>query len=110
MSAIASNTIGTATSTATAIARQRAFTGISVLTLRPNSPDRPNGLARQGFSEKRPVVVSLGSGPAATGRFFGAGERFRTVDLVLGKHALYQLSYTRSPAADTAEARVGFTT
>jgi hypothetical protein len=27
---------------------------------------------------------------------FGAGERFRTVDLVLGKHTLYQLSYTRS--------------
>jgi hypothetical protein len=25
----------------------------------------------------------------------GAGERFRTVDLVLGKHTLYQLSYTR---------------
>ncbi len=31
--------------------------------------------------------------------FHGAGERFRTVNLVLGKHALYQLSYTRSPAA-----------
>jgi hypothetical protein len=29
-------------------------------------------------------------------KFFGAGERFRTVDLVLGKHTLYQLSYTRS--------------
>ena len=27
----------------------------------------------------------------------GAGDRFRTDDLVLGKHALYQLSYTRSP-------------
>jgi hypothetical protein len=26
----------------------------------------------------------------------GAGDRFRTDDLVLGKHALYQLSYTRS--------------
>ena len=26
----------------------------------------------------------------------GAGERFRTVDLVLGKDTLYQLSYTRS--------------
>ncbi len=25
----------------------------------------------------------------------GAGDRFRTDDLVLGKHALYQLSYTR---------------
>jgi hypothetical protein len=29
--------------------------------------------------------------------FYGAGDRFRTDDLVLGKHALYQLSYTRSP-------------
>jgi hypothetical protein len=29
--------------------------------------------------------------------FFGAGDRFRTDDLVLGKHTLYQLSYTRSP-------------
>jgi hypothetical protein len=28
--------------------------------------------------------------------FFGAGDRFRTDDLVLGKHTLYQLSYTRS--------------
>ncbi len=28
---------------------------------------------------------------------FGAGDRFRTDDLVLGKHTLYQLSYTRSP-------------
>src|SRR6266404_332683 len=28
----------------------------------------------------------------------GAGDRFRTDDLVLGKHALYQLSYTRSPS------------
>jgi hypothetical protein len=27
----------------------------------------------------------------------GAGDRFRTDDLVLGKHTLYQLSYTRSP-------------
>ncbi len=27
---------------------------------------------------------------------FGAGDRFRTDDLVLGKHTLYQLSYTRS--------------
>ena len=27
--------------------------------------------------------------------FLGAGDRFRTDDLVLGKHALYQLSYTR---------------
>src|ERR1019366_7804936 len=27
----------------------------------------------------------------------GAGDRFRTDALVLGKHALYQLSYTRSP-------------
>jgi hypothetical protein len=26
----------------------------------------------------------------------GAGDRFRTDDLVLGKHTLYQLSYTRS--------------
>jgi hypothetical protein len=25
----------------------------------------------------------------------GAGDRFRTDDLVLGKHTLYQLSYTR---------------
>jgi hypothetical protein len=32
------------------------------------------------------------------GLFYGAGDRFRTDDLVLGKHALYQLSYTRSPA------------
>jgi hypothetical protein len=37
----------------------------------------------------------------------GAGDRFRTDDLVLGKHTLYQLSYTRSQvfvrrAADTA--------
>lgn len=31
---------------------------------------------------------------------FGAGERFRTVDLVLGKHTLYQLSYTRSRSKD----------
>jgi hypothetical protein len=31
------------------------------------------------------------------GLFFGAGDRFRTDDLVLGKHTLYQLSYTRSP-------------
>jgi hypothetical protein len=30
-------------------------------------------------------------------RKLGAGDRFRTDDLVLGKHALYQLSYTRSP-------------
>jgi hypothetical protein len=30
-------------------------------------------------------------------RIYGAGDRFRTDDLVLGKHALYQLSYTRSP-------------
>ncbi len=29
-------------------------------------------------------------------RFVGAGDRFRTDDLVLGKHTLYQLSYTRS--------------
>ncbi|GEM_PF-4927720 len=29
----------------------------------------------------------------------GAGDRFRTDDLVLGKHTLYQLSYTRSPQA-----------
>jgi hypothetical protein len=29
-------------------------------------------------------------------RFTGAGDRFRTDDLVLGKHTLYQLSYTRS--------------
>ena len=29
--------------------------------------------------------------------FTGAGDRFRTDDLVLGKHTLYQLSYTRSP-------------
>jgi hypothetical protein len=28
---------------------------------------------------------------------YGAGDRFRTDDLVLGKHTLYQLSYTRSP-------------
>ena len=39
--------------------------------------------------------------------FTGAGDRFRTDDLVLGKHTLYQLSYTRSQAfarraADTA--------
>jgi hypothetical protein len=27
--------------------------------------------------------------------YYGAGDRFRTDDLVLGKHALYQLSYTR---------------
>jgi hypothetical protein len=27
---------------------------------------------------------------------YGAGDRFRTDDLVLGKHTLYQLSYTRS--------------
>jgi hypothetical protein len=31
------------------------------------------------------------------GKFIGAGDRFRTDDLVLGKHTLYQLSYTRSP-------------
>ena len=30
--------------------------------------------------------------------FAGAGDRFRTDDLVLGKHTLYQLSYTRSQA------------
>jgi hypothetical protein len=29
-------------------------------------------------------------------RNHGAGDRFRTDDLVLGKHTLYQLSYTRS--------------
>ncbi len=29
-------------------------------------------------------------------KFNGAGDRFRTDDLVLGKHTLYQLSYTRS--------------
>jgi hypothetical protein len=34
---------------------------------------------------------------AVFGGLYGAGERFRTVDLVLGKHTLYQLSYTRSP-------------
>ena len=34
--------------------------------------------------------------PLYFGQLFGAGERFRTVDLVLGKHTLYQLSYTRS--------------
>jgi hypothetical protein len=28
---------------------------------------------------------------------YGAGDQFRTGDLVLGKHTLYQLSYTRSP-------------
>jgi hypothetical protein len=28
--------------------------------------------------------------------FTGAGDEFRTHDLVLGKHTLYQLSYTRS--------------
>jgi hypothetical protein len=33
----------------------------------------------------------------ASGFLNGAGDRFRTDDLVLGKHALYQLSYTRSP-------------
>jgi hypothetical protein len=32
---------------------------------------------------------------------FGAGERFRTVDLVLGKHTLYQLSYTRPQASSS---------
>ena len=32
-----------------------------------------------------------------TGDLLGAGDRFRTDDLVLGKHTLYQLSYTRSP-------------
>src|SRR5208283_1442520 len=30
-------------------APRRSSPGISVLTLRPNSPHRPNGLARQGF-------------------------------------------------------------
>src|SRR5208337_811305 len=43
--------------------------------------------------------------PASCGRYlstlngwrtYGAGDRFRTDDLVLGKHALYQLSYTRT--------------
>jgi hypothetical protein len=34
----------------------------------------------------------------------GAGDRFRTGDLVLGKHTLYQLSYTRSQAIDSEPA------
>ena len=51
-------------------------------------------------------VVSGGDGPIGRDseksldfprRFTGAGDRFRTDDLVLGKHTLYQLSYTRSP-------------
>jgi hypothetical protein len=45
----------------------------------------------------RQATVTLTS--ALSGRYqrvyCGAGDRFRTDDLVLGKHALYQLSYTR---------------
>jgi hypothetical protein len=37
--------------------------------------------------------------------FFGAGDRFRTDDLVLGKHTLYQLSYTR-PQALSSRGRI----
>jgi hypothetical protein len=46
--------------------------------------------------------VSVASQPHLPGKYpkllknFGAGDRFRTDDLVLGKHTLYQLSYTRS--------------
>src|SRR5271167_3145453 len=35
----------------------------------------------------------------------GAGDRFRTDDLVLGKHTLYQLSYTR-PQALSSRGRI----
>jgi hypothetical protein len=39
------------------------------------------------------------SDPMAYFRFFGAGDGIRTRDIDLGKVALYQLSYSRTPWA-----------
>ena len=38
---------------------------------------------------------------------FGAGEESRTLDLNLGKVALYQLSYSRSESGGAAQSRTG---
>jgi hypothetical protein len=46
---------------------------------------------------KRSIGRAISSRLEIVGDLTGAGDRFRTDDLVLGKHALYQLSYTRSP-------------
>jgi hypothetical protein len=47
----------------------------------------------------RAEIVGISALGRSTGELshesVGAGDRFRTDDLVLGKHALYQLSYTR---------------
>jgi hypothetical protein len=46
------------------------------------------------WSEPRVFCVGSLSVQICEGNI-GAGDRFRTDDLVLGKHTLYQLSYTR---------------
>ena len=54
-----------------------------------------------GYGEL-PMPVSSALSEAIE-KFAGAGDRFRTDDLVLGKHTLYQLSYTRSLLAQLAD-------
>ena len=56
---------------------------------RPSYPPAPK--VRPGTN-----FLVCDSEPESEGRNLGAGDRFRTDDLVLGKHTLYQLSYTRS--------------
>jgi transposase InsO family protein len=73
-----------------------------LLTCGALSSTREDPCARTARQPIRPQVVTYVAGTfcnlclRAGPRILGAGERFRTVDLVLGKHTLYQLSYTRS--------------